>query len=64
MATVIKVAGMSCGHCVATVEKAARSVPGVTKAVVDLKGGSVALEGVFDRERVIEAIKAAGYQAS
>lgn len=60
----IKVAGMSCEHCVAAVGKAARSVPGVTEAVVDLKAGLVKVEGSFDRAQVIAAIKSAGYEAS
>ncbi len=64
MAMVIPVAGMSCAHCAATVEKAAKSVPGVTDAAVDLKAGTVKVEVTFDRERVVEAIKAAGYEAS
>ena len=63
-ATEIKVNGMSCEHCVAAVGKAVRAVPGVTAAVVDLKAGTVTVEGTFDRERVVEAIKAAGYEAS
>jgi copper chaperone CopZ len=60
----IKVTGMSCEHCVAAVGKAARSVPGVTDAVVDLKIGVARVEGVFDRAAVIEAIRAAGYEAT
>ncbi len=62
--TEIKVAGMSCEHCVAAVGKAARSVPGVTDAVVDLKSGLAKVDGSFDRQQVVEAIKAAGYEAS
>lgn len=60
----IKVAGMSCEHCMATVEKAAKSVPGVTGATVDLKAGTATVTGTFDRQQVVEAIKAAGYEAS
>ena len=63
-ATEIKVTGMSCEHCVAAVGKAARSVPGVTDAVVDLKTGIVKVEGAFDRQQVVAAINAAGYEAS
>ena len=55
---------MSCEHCVAAVGKAAKSVPGVTEAVVDLKAGSVRVEGAFDRQQVVAAINAAGYEAS
>ena len=64
MAMIIKVSGMSCEHCAATVEKAAKSVAGVTAAKVDLEAGSVEVEGSFDREHVVQAINAAGYQAS
>ena len=60
----IKVSGMSCEHCVAAVGKAARSVPGVTDAGVDLKTGIVKVEGAFDRQQVVKAIEAAGYEAS
>jgi copper chaperone len=61
--TEIKVGGMSCEHCVAAVGKAAKSVSGVTEALVDLKAGLVKVEGSFDRQQVVEAIKAAGYEA-
>lgn len=60
----IKVSGMSCQHCVAAVDKAIRAVPGVTEAAVDLASGSVKITGAFDRQQVIEAIKAAGYEAT
>jgi copper chaperone len=59
----IKVNGMSCGHCLATVEKAARSVPGVTNVTVDLEAGTAKVTGAFSRQDVIEAIKTAGYEA-
>jgi copper chaperone CopZ len=62
--TEIKVAGMSCEHCVAAVENAAKGVPGVTQATVDLKAGTATVMGAFDRQQVIEAIKSAGYEAS
>ncbi len=59
----IPVRGMSCQHCVNAVDKAVRSVPGVTEAAVDLAGGTVTVTGSFDRQQVVEAIKAAGYEA-
>jgi copper chaperone CopZ len=64
MTTEIKVGGMSCAHCMAAVDKAVRAVPGVTGAVVDLKEGTVKVDGAFDRAKVIDAIKAAGYEAA
>jgi copper chaperone CopZ len=60
----VKVSGMSCQHCVAAVDKAVRAVPGVTDAAVDLAGGTVRVSGTVDRQQVVEAIKAAGYEAA
>ena len=34
--TIIKIEGMSCGHCTAAVEAALKAVPGVQSVVVDL----------------------------
>jgi copper chaperone len=62
--TEIRVGGMSCQHCVTAVDKAVRTVPGVTGAVVDLQAGLVTVEGAFDRAQVVDAIKKAGYEAS
>jgi len=62
--TTIKVAGMSCAHCVASVEKAAESVAGVSEVVVDLNAGTARVSGSFDRGEVVAAINAAGYEAS
>ena len=53
----IKVSGM------AAVDKAVRAVPGVIDAAVDLAAGAVKVMGTFDRQQVVEAIKAAGYEA-
>ena len=60
----IQVGGMSCQHCVNAVDKAVRAVPGVADAAVDLAAGSVRVTGGFDRQQVVEAIKAAGYEAT
>jgi Cu2+-exporting ATPase/Cu+-exporting ATPase len=40
----IRIDGMNCGHCAASVEKALRAVPGVTDAHVDLASGTAAVE--------------------
>ena len=39
METVLKIEGMSCGHCVRAVTEALTSVAGVESANVDLKSG-------------------------
>jgi len=54
--TVLKVKGMSCGHCVGSVEGAVNKLGASGK--VDLAAGSVTIE--FDEAKVsIEALKAA-----
>ncbi len=58
----IVVKGMTCGHCSSSVEKAVRKVAGVTGASVDLKAGTVALTGSYDRSAVIAAIRRAGFE--
>ncbi len=55
METVIKVEGMMCKHCKATVERVCKAIPGVTDAVVDLEARNVTVYGDGD----LEAIKAA-----
>lgn len=63
----IGVKGMACEGCVENVAKAVRTVPGVTEAHVDLGTASVRVKGrpgALDRQRVIDAIRAAGYEAS
>ena len=58
----ILVDGMSCEHCESMVDTTVRSVAGVTRARVDLEGGSVEVVGGRPHA-VIEAIKKAGYEA-
>ncbi|BAO44472.1 heavy metal translocating P-type ATPase [Thiolapillus brandeum] len=59
---VLKVEGMTCGHCSARVEKAALGVPGVKNAAVDLEAGTLAVKGGRPSQ-VIAAIQEAGYAA-
>lgn len=58
------VAGMTCGHCVRSVETTVSAVPGVTSASVDLvPGGSspLAVIGSAPDADVRAAIESAGY---
>ena len=41
---VLKIGGMSCGHCVKSVTEALEAVTGVKKAEVDLTGGRAVVE--------------------
>jgi copper chaperone len=62
-AAVYDIEGMHCGHCVATVDKALRAVPGVT--VVSVEVGRVEVE--LDRPDLASDVEAAlasvGYPA-
>ena len=54
---------MTCPHCVARVEQAARDIQGVNAVTVNLETGIAALKG-GNPEAVIQAITQAGYPAA
>ena len=61
----VKIKGMRCGHCVASVTKALEAIDGVTSVKVDLAKG----EAVYDESAPVEiktiraAISAIGFEA-
>jgi copper chaperone len=65
--TVLKVSGMSCGGCVASVTKVLQELPGVAKAEVTLEPGQARVEfdpAQVDRAALAAAIDDAGFEAS
>ncbi|MDR3154045.1 MAG: cation transporter [Deltaproteobacteria bacterium] len=62
----LKVDGMTCGHCSARVEKTLSEVPGVDKAVVDLKAGTavVTLAKDIPAQTLARKVTEAGYEAT
>ncbi len=62
---VLKVEGMTCGHCVARVQKALDEASGVHEAKVDLDSGSAEIRfgAETDASRLIGVVEAAGYTA-
>jgi copper ion binding protein len=61
---ILKVTGMSCGHCKMTVEKAVGSVPGVEKVDADFQKHRVTVsyrEDPSTLDKVKAAITEAGY---
>ena len=63
----LKVEGMTCGGCVASVTRVVNAVPGVADARVRLDAGSAEVD--FDPERTDEAairsaIEGAGYEVA
>ncbi|WP_406660707.1 copper ion binding protein [Methanolobus sp. ZRKC3] len=60
----IKIEGMACGHCRATVEKAISSVPGVQQAKVSLEDKNAVVDydpEVADIKAIKDAVTDAGY---
>ena len=61
MATV-KIKGMSCQHCVASVTKALSELPGVSNVKVDLAKGEANYDGEIAIETVKTAISRIGFE--
>ncbi len=57
------VTGMSCAACAARVEKAVSDVEGVTSCSVSLLTNSMGVEGTAEQEKILEAVRNAGYRA-
>ncbi len=55
------VQGMTCGGCAKHVEKALRSVPGVTEVAVDVAKGLATVQGSATFEAMAASVVAAGY---
>ena len=60
------VAGMTCGHCVASVTAEITRLDGVTAVDVDLASGRVTVEsdGPLDASAIVAAVDEAGYAVS
>ena len=64
-ATVLKVEGMTCNHCRASVESALRGQPGVQSAEVDLEHGLATIYGAeLDPQKLAQAVARLGYNAT
>jgi len=60
----ISIEGMSCNHCVGNAQKALQAVPGVETVDVSLENKLATITGNADKESLVAAVNAAGYQAS
>lgn len=58
------VTGMTCAACSARVEKAVKSVEGVTECAVSLLTNSMGVSGSASPQAIIAAVEKAGYRAS
>ncbi len=58
----IKIAGMTCGHCVQRVKKVLTGLAGVAELHVDIGSARVRYdEGLISAEKIEHAIEEAGY---
>ncbi len=57
----IKIDGMHCEHCAASVEKALSSLEGVKKVKVKLQKGVAKLDGEVSDEAIRSAVAEAGF---
>ncbi len=57
--------GMHCASCVYTNEKALKTIPGVTNAVINLTTGKATLttDQLIEKNKIIDAVASVGYQA-
>ncbi len=60
----LSISGMSCAGCVAGVENALNSVPGVVSAAVNFAEHTASVTGVMTAEQLVKAVKGAGYDAA
>ena len=58
------ITGMNCPHCQNAVRKAIAAVEGVDTVEVDLHAGLATVDGSVDHAAVIDAVHAAGFEAS
>lgn len=57
------VSGMTCGHCVLSVEEEVGEVAGVESVVVELASGRLDVAGAgFSDDDIRQAVEAAGYE--
>ena len=62
--TVLRVEGMTCGHCVRHVEEALRSVAGVEDVEVRLDAGEARVRHAGSVEAMLAALRDEGYEGA
>ncbi|AOY89576.1 Cu+ exporting ATPase [Marinobacter salinus] len=60
----LSVTGATCASCVNTIEKALKSVPGVTHAHMNLADNTATAAGQADPHALVKAVESSGYGAS
>ena len=60
---ILKVSGMSCGHCVHAITQAVQAGDPAAEVQVDLGAGEVRVSSRQSLEQLLQAIRAEGYEA-
>lgn len=60
----LRIEGMSCNHCVDTIERSIRELNGVTGVTVDLRNKSAKVSGTVSAKKLCETVGALGYSCS
>lgn len=60
----LEVHGMTCSHCAAAVERALRSVEGVTDVTVMQQAGEATVSGTAEAAALVQAVDAIGFRAN
>jgi|JI10StandDraft_1071094.scaffolds.fasta_scaffold217607_2 copper chaperone len=58
---IVKVQGMSCGHCVRAITKILTELDNTAKIQIDLVAQTVHFDGEADQKEIVSAIQDAGY---
>ena len=58
----VKVTGMSCGHCVAAIEKAVKGLDPQADVAADIEKGEVTVKSDVAFASISDAIREAGYE--
>ena len=59
---ILKIDGMSCGHCVMSVKKAIEGVEGVSSSEVAVGTAKVVYDESTDTDAIKDAVRNAGYK--
>lgn len=60
---ILKVTGMSCGHCVRAITQAVHALDGAAEVQVDLAAGEVRVASRLSLEQLLQAVREEGYGA-
>lgn len=60
---ILKVTGMSCGHCVRAITQAVRALDEAAEVQVDLAAAEVRVASRLSQEQLLQAVRDEGYGA-